>query len=129
MFADVLVSYDDDGQEVEEPAEEALVRTRIMELDGAMRSLVTLYGGDGGHLAVGGDSDSGLVVYATRDNETFFQLTRDVPGDEPQVTVVAGGQPGEYPANQVVNVDAAITAAQAYAGSGALHKELSWLET
>ena len=40
MFADVLVSQDADGEDVEEsPVDDALVRERIVQLDGANRSL------------------------------------------------------------------------------------------
>ncbi len=128
MFADLLVSQDADGQEVEEsPVEEALVASRILELDGRSRSLVTLCGGEG-HLAVGGDSAAGLVVYATPDNESFHQLTHGAPGDG-QVTVVAGGQPGDYPAHHVVPADTAIVAATAYASRGELDDALSWEQT
>jgi hypothetical protein len=129
MFADVLVSQDADGQDVEEsPVDDALVRERILQLDGANRSLIMLYGGDR-HLAVGGDSDGGLVVYATLDGETFHSLTRDGADGDPPVTVVAGGQPGDYPANQVVSADAAISAAQEFARSGELADELTWEES
>jgi hypothetical protein len=63
---------------------------------------------------------------ATFDNETFYQLTGDAAADDVQVTVVAGGQPGEYPSRHVLPADAAIAAAIAWARSGALAEGLSW---
>ena len=36
------------------------------------------------------------------------------------MSLVAGGQPGEYPARQVVDVDTAVTAAARYATDGTL---------
>ena len=126
MFADLLVSQDANGDEVEESLTgEAAVRERILELDGASRSLVTLFG-DEAHLAVGGDSRSGLVVYATFDNESFHELTNPAAEGGAAVTVVAGGQPGEYPPARVVAADDAITAALEFARSGGLAEGLTW---
>ena len=113
MFADLLVWDDVNQGEVEEElVDVAQVQTRIAALDGRSRTLVTAFGGDA-HLAVGGDAASGLVVYATFDNEVFHQIAISRDGDDREIVVVAGGQPGRYAAKNVVSLDVALLAAEA----------------
>lgn len=102
-----------------------LVRHHVGSLDGRLRTLVTIYA-DGSHLAVGGGGAPGCVVYATSDDDTFFQL---VDGEQPRdelVEVVAGGQPARYPRRQVVALDIAQRAAEAFALTGELDAGLTW---
>jgi Immunity protein Imm1 len=128
MFASLLVWDDANRGEVEEVlSSEKQVRDRITALDGRSRTLVTVYGGDA-HLTVGGDSATGLVVYATFDNKVFHQLATDTDNDGGEVTVVAGGQPGRYAASCVVQLDDAVTAAEVFAREGRLAEGLLWVE-
>ena len=102
----------------------AEVEARIAGLNGRDRTLVTVYCGDA-HIAVGGSAASGLVVYCTDDNESFWQLISD--GDAAEgVTVVAGGQSACYPANQVTMLDDAKTAAREFLQSGGRADSLRW---
>lgn len=127
VFADLLVWDDAEQGEIEEPLSSgAQIRDRIRALDGESRTLVTLYGPDA-HLAVGGDQATGLVVYATFDNQVFHQLTTGAAGDH-ELTVVAGGQPGNYPAHHVVGFADALTAATEFADHGRLAESLRWTQ-
>jgi hypothetical protein len=126
VFADQLVWDDATEGEMEESLSDTMpIRDRILALDGDARTLVILYGKDA-HLAVGGDCATGLVVYATFDNQVFHQLSTGEEDGEQEVTVVAGGQPGQYPARHVVQVDDAVAAAQAFAADGRLLDCLVW---
>jgi hypothetical protein len=130
MFATTLT------HEGEGPDEESLahpnaletIRERIEELDGVDRTLVTI-GRDEAHLAVGGGAASGFVVYATYDNDIFHQLADEEASADDSVTIVAGGQAGEYPRQQVVTMDAALRAAETFATAGELAPDLTWVQT
>ena len=47
-------------------------------------------------MAIGGDASQGLVVYVTSDNMNFYNLRTSVNRHQGIVTLIAGGQPGEY---------------------------------
>src|SRR5919107_5702619 len=59
-------------------------------------------------LAVGGSAVAGMVVYATFDSETFYQLTNPEAREDEIFEVVAGGQVGDYPACLVVGLSSAL---------------------
>jgi hypothetical protein len=96
----------------------------IAALNGLDRTLVTIYRGEA-HLAVGGSARSGLVVYCTCDNQSFWELVNDGE-DETAVTVVAGGQPGSYGATCVVPVGLAAAAAGYFLDRGGRAPGLRW---
>ena len=77
-FVNLLVYELPSGPETEEPVSIDTIRERFADrveaLDGSTCTLVTAYGPDGAHLAVGGGAARGVVVYATFDNE-MDQLT------------------------------------------------------
>lgn len=97
---------------------------RLSALDGVSHTLATLYRGDG-HIACGGSARSGLVVYVTFDNETFWQLV-DPCSPQSKVMVFAGGQAGDYPARHVVSIEAAIRAATTFFEAGGLTPDQIW---
>lgn len=120
-----LLTWDDGytEHEVGSPTPDE-VAVRLAALNGADRTLVTIYRDDA-HLAVGGSATSGLVVYCTDDNEVFWQLMSDAPATE-SVTVVAGGQSAGYPANHVTSLDDAIAAAKKFLETGGRADFLRW---
>jgi len=112
-----------DERELMEPST-ADVEARISALDGADRSLVTIYR-DGAHLAVGGSAPDHLFVYCTFDNLEFWQLVSD--GDPAAtVSVVAGGQAAPYPADRVTTLPSALDAASTFLEHGVRADGLRW---
>lgn len=114
------------GESEEEVHDDRQVTERIEALDGENRTLVTVFGDGEGHLACGGNSKTGLVLYATFDNLTFYQLMRGI-GDK-EVAVVAGGQPGGYKERYVLDLDYALEAVKYYLLNAALLPTAAWGE-
>lgn len=100
------------------------VAERLSALDGDSHTLLTLYRGDS-HIACGGSARTGLVVYVTFDNATFWQLVNP-QGEKSDVMVVAGGQVGNYPARNVVHLEAAMRAATKFFEIGELAYDEVW---
>lgn len=81
--------------------------------------------GDGErHMMVGGGG-SKYVVYATLDNEEFWNLIA-VEAKEGVVSLNAGGQEGDYPANQIVDLKQALHACLAFLATQELDADLKW---
>lgn len=76
------------------------------------------------HMAVGGGAGQ-YVVYATYDNETFWNLLRSEPTDM-TVPLNVGGQEGHYPSAQVVTKDIAWRAGRSFVEAGVLDQTLKW---
>lgn len=130
MFV-VNLSVDDwDGphnseREVSTPTTEE-IREAIEQLDAERHSLVTLHANGDVTIAVGG-GDGRFVVFATFDNQLFYNLLG--PGDPAKlVEVFVGGQIGEYPENTVVDRSSALSAAMTFAQTGELDSRFSWAE-
>jgi hypothetical protein len=122
---DVVLVWDDGyNQREQDSPTGADIDARVSELDGAIRTLVTIYRGES-DLAVGGSAATGLVVYRTHDGSQFSQLLGDNDSEEP-VRVVAGGQEGIYPARHVVARKAALVAAQEFCDSDTDAPNLRW---
>jgi hypothetical protein len=68
-----------------------------------------------------------MVVYATFDNDTFYQLTNPEAREDEIVEVVAGGQTGDYPARMVVELSVALQAAEEFAEGGVVSSQLAWV--
>lgn len=103
-----------------------LVADLVRSLDGNRHTLVTLSPGGESHMAIGGAARHGMVVYVTADNVTFHNLRTSSPRSGGQVSLVAGGQPGEYDSSNVVTLEEAMIAAARYAETGELAEELYW---
>ena len=125
-MTDVTLSWDGPGGgELADPPV-AEVRRRIEDLNGHDRTLVTLDRG-GDYLAVGGSAEQGLVVHIEvgQGTELWQALSPGTPSAE-TVVVVAGGQPGDYPARMVTTLEVALSAATAYAESGQRSGDVRW---
>ncbi|HCT78196.1 MAG TPA: hypothetical protein DGG94_01535 [Micromonosporaceae bacterium] len=103
-----------------------LVEDLINKLDGEKHTLVTLTPGGEEHMAIGGDARVGLIVYETPDNLSFNNLLSSEPDSHETVSLVIGGQPGEYQRRYLVDARQAIAAAKEYAIAGTLPPELPW---
>ena len=126
-MTDWILAWDDGFEErqADDPDWE-VVEERIAALDGAHHTIVTIYRGTA-HMACGGSAETGVVLYATFDNEQFWQLTNSDADDEP-VSVVAGGQAGQYPRRVVVTAGQAHSAMRTFLESGVLHAVSTWVE-
>lgn len=100
------------------------VEAAVRALDGMHNTMVVL-GTDGpDHMAIGGGAGR-YIVYTTTDNLTFSVPT-DPFAAEGTVTLVAGGEEGEYPARQTVDLDMALRASRTYARDGSQDPTLAW---
>jgi hypothetical protein len=103
-----------------------LVADLVRSLDGSRHTLVTLSPGGEAHMAIGGDASRGLIVYVTTDNTVFYNLRTNSDRPKGTVTVVAGGQPGDYDSDNVVTLEEGLTAAIHYAETGMRAESLVW---
>jgi Immunity protein Imm1 len=89
-------------QRVEYPSEgDALDAVRA--LDGRTRTLVAVNAADGSSLTIGGGAGQ-YVAYVSTNDEKCFNLLADQEHGSGTVSLVAGGQEGDYPAEQVVEL-------------------------
>ena len=109
----VETSTGDTITEVAGPRDED-VEGAVGALDGKSVTLATLEVGDQAHLAIGG-GPSQFIVYVTHDNERFFTATSPGQPAEPKVALVAGGQLGEFPGDEVVDRATALQASLHFA--------------
>ena len=121
----VNVSWDDSDGEHELTAGWDVVGELIGSLDGRERTHVSL-GDPEAHLVCGGSATDGLVLYVGLDGE-IHQLVSGTPArPEETVELVAAGQPGEYPAWFVVELEPALEAARTFVEDSALEPSLEW---
>lgn len=99
--------------------EEALLR-----LDADVHTLLTIATDGETHLTIAGGSGR-YVVYATFDNEEFWNLLRPEQASG-TVMLNAGGQVGDFPAIQVVSLQQARSAGLVFLDSGQLDPGQSW---
>ena len=99
----------------------------LNRMDGQVYTMILLQREGDAHMGIGG-GDGKYVVYATFDNETFWNLIGpEGPEGEPRAIMLnAGGQEGEYPARQVVSQDRARQAGHAFLATGELDRSLRW---
>jgi Immunity protein Imm1 len=87
--------------------------------------MATLKGDGEAHLAVGGGADGQYIVFATFDNKRFFTLMAPRQSDS-KVLLCVGGQEGEYSKESVVDLSAALAAAESFAETGQMNLALRW---
>ncbi len=121
------MTWDGDDGEVVNPPVEELVR-RIRALDGQRLTIVTLQS-ETGYFAVGGSAFDGLVVYADLGDGDFWSVLSPVTSSTRTVTVVAGGQPGDYEERLVTTAEVAVSAATQFLASGTLSGDAEWIKS
>ncbi|SDU69507.1 Imm1 family immunity protein [Jiangella alkaliphila] len=128
VTAGMSLCWDDGPSENEAPLTDVgEVRRRLTALDGEHRTIVTIAADGEAHLGCGGDNRLGLVLYVTADNQVFHTLINETAASgADDVVMVAGGQPGRYPARQVVPLEVAVAAAEYYATHRDISPELAW---
>lgn len=112
-------------QTIDAPSWEQIKAT-IQALDGRTRTLVVLSGPGEAHMGIGGGKENHYVVYATFDNESFFDLVGD--RSNATITMVCGGQEVSYDVEECADLEQTLKAAQAFATEGVVEKEHGWIE-
>ena len=132
-FATVLTT--DDGT-VQNPSWSE-IEAAILSLDGKTSTLVVLDPGPpkgpptgDHHMGIGGGKNDLCVVYLTEGNLRFANLEDPGrTGGAGRVTMLAGGQEGDYRAEQCVHRALALRAARAYFETGTRAPDLRWVES
>lgn len=112
-----------DEWHVDSPSCEELF-SAIRRLDGKAHTMVVIEGQGAQHLAIGGGAGR-YVVYATFDNWDYWNLLNATARDG-SACVNIGGQEGEYPARQIVDLQQAETAARWFWERVELEPNLQW---
>jgi len=100
------------------------LRRVIEAMDAIVRTSVFLEG-ENSHMAVGG-GDGQYVVYVSPADNQFWNVIASETDSEDKVSLVVGGQDGDYPARQVVDKSAAIKAAERFFLDGERDPSLHW---
>ena len=108
---------------IEEASSADLDRT-LDRLDARTYTMVTIQADGDRHLTIGGGAGQ-YVVYATFDNEEFWNLLRPQP-IVGTVLLNAGGQQGDFPAAQVVDMEQARAAGRAFLDACHLNPTQQW---
>ena len=93
-------------------------------LDARTHTIITIQGEGEQHLTIGGGAGQ-YVVYATFDNDQFWNLLRSQPASG-TILLNAGGQEGDYPAEQVVTKEQARAAGLVFLHAGRLDPSQQW---
>jgi len=126
MFQDDWESGGDEGREIISP-HVSEIEAFIRELDGERKTLVMLAADADAHMGIGGGENGRYVVYATYDNDEFFNLIDpDASASEDKVMLFIGGQEGDYSRKHCVSLDIALQAALTFAEDGSLNPSLMW---
>jgi hypothetical protein len=120
----VTVSWDDSDGEHDDTADWEVISDLIGSLDGEDRTHVSL-GDPEAHLVCGGSANNGLVLHAQLDGE-IHQLLCSTPAGQETVELVAAGQPGDYPARFVVELEPALKAARTFVEGSTLESSVGW---
>ena len=98
----------------------------IRKLDGDKYTEVILFG-QGRTLIIGGGNKGRYVVVLTVGQDEAFQtLLNATPAVGDDIPVVVGGQEGLYPANQVVDLSAALQSSESFFESGEPAANMRW---
>ena len=102
------------------------VEAAIRELDGANHTLVTLGADEESYMSIGGGAGKYLVTVTF--NNLDFYILADLSKSNDIEKLVIGGQEGNYPANQCVDLLRCLLAARTFALEGKLDELLIWIE-
>ncbi|NTX39367.1 MULTISPECIES: Imm1 family immunity protein [unclassified Myxococcus] len=105
-------------------ASSADLERALDRLDARSHTMVTILQEGEQHLTMGGGAGQ-FVVYATFDNNQFWNLLRSQPATGTTLLNV-GGQEGDYPAEQIVTKEQALAAGLAFLDTGRLDPSQQW---
>lgn len=125
MTTEKWIGNQNQGDFIENPSW-SQIETAIRELNGESQTLVTLGIDEDAYMSIGGGANK-YIVTVTFDNLNFYVLINS-PKSEQIQTLVVGGQNGNYPANQCVDLLHCLLAARTFTESGKLDTLLIWEE-
>ncbi len=125
MTTEKWIGNKNKGDFIENPSW-SQIETAIRELDGESKTLVTLGIDEDTFMSIGGGANK-YIVTVTFDNCNFYVLI-DSPKSEQIQTLVVGGQNGNYPANQCVDLLHCLLAARTFTESRKMDTLLTWQE-
>ncbi len=118
-----------DNEEPIDVSDTAEVESAVAQLDGAIHTMVVLKGqSPDTHMAVGGGSDGRYVVYIGYDNQRFFTLLNP-KAPSGKVSLVCGGQRGEFEAIKCADQSSMLQAVRTFATTGERDTTLRWSKT
>ena len=101
------------------------IHTAIKKLDGQRYTIVVLNSKEETQMVIGGGANGQYVVYVAHGNEDFFNLVSSDEANE-TISLIVGGQEGNYPSNTLVTVGFALKAARTFAERGELEPSFKW---
>jgi len=124
MFADSSEGIERSGNILLNPSWED-IDAAIRKLYGEKCTIVRLQGKGEAHMAIGGGANGRYIVYATFNNEEFFNLVSD---DKTigSVLLFISGQEGVFPTETVVDVDLVYKTVKTFVEIGKLESDLQW---
>ncbi|WYL96995.2 MAG: Imm1 family immunity protein [Gloeotrichia echinulata IR180] len=123
MTTEKWLGNKNEGDVIENP-NWSQIEKAIRELDGESQTLITLGINEDSYMSIGGGTNQ-YVVTVTFDNLDFYILIDSTKSEQIQ-TLVVGGQRGNYPANQCVDLLRCLLAARTFTESGKLDELLTW---
>ena len=124
MFADSWEGIEQSGNILLNPSWED-IDAAIRKLNGGEYTIVRLQGKDEAHMAIGGGGHGRYIVYATFNNEEFFNLLCDDKAIG-SVLLFIGGREQDLPMETVVEVDLVFKAVKTFVERGELESNLQW---
>jgi Immunity protein Imm1 len=125
MTTEKWIGNKNEGDLIENPSWNQ-VEKAIRELDGEHQTLVTLGVNEDTYMSIGGGENK-YIVTVTFDNFNFYILIDSTKSEQIEKLVV-GGQKGNYPATQCVDLLRCLLAARTFTELGKLDDLLTWEE-
>jgi hypothetical protein len=124
MFADSWDGIEQSGTILSNPSWED-VDAAIRKLNGKKFTIVRLQGKDEAHMAIVGGAHGRYIVYATFNNEEFFNLVSAEKATG-SILFFIGGREQDLPMETVVDVDLVFKAVTTFVECGEFESNLQW---
>jgi len=111
-------------QQVQYPSEDDVLNA-VRALDGLTRTLLAVNAADGSSITIGGGPGH-YVAYVSTNDEMCFNLLVDQEHSSGTVSLVAGGQEGDFPAEQVVKLDQVLRAVKFFYQAAGMDTDQRW---
>lgn len=128
MFINEMSGPDDMNDTIKKFPTWTDVKLAITQLNGANKTMLSLNYGEDTHMIISGGKDNSYLLYATYDNETFFNL-HNFSNEEDTMWMIVGGQEIDLKKYQCVNLETALMAAKSFAEKGELADNLNWVKS